>query len=141
MLNEPWKPLISPTLLSGVNFALHAAGWLEGGLCSSYEKFVMDSDQLGMMQVIAQGIDLSEAAQAIKEGFITSEELVTACQANFQGHERLRASHQAIGVEITSNNRVTMNASFRVSRMAVRFASLNITGFSCAMVTTGNRSP
>jgi len=54
-----------PTLLSGVNFALHSAGWLEGGLCSSYEKFVMDSDQLGMMQVIAQGIDLSEAAQAM----------------------------------------------------------------------------
>ncbi len=54
-----------PTILSGVNFALHAAGWLEGGLCSSYEKFVMDTDQLGMMQVIAQGIDLSEAAQAM----------------------------------------------------------------------------
>ncbi len=54
-----------PTLLSGVNFTLHAAGWLEGGLCSSYEKFVMDADQLGMMQVIAQGIDLSEAAQAM----------------------------------------------------------------------------
>ena len=54
-----------PTLLSGVNFVLHAAGWLEGGLCSSYEKFVMDADQLGMMQVIAEGIDLSEIAQAM----------------------------------------------------------------------------
>jgi len=54
-----------PTLLAGVNFVLHAAGWLEGGLCSSYEKFVMDADQLGMMQVIAEGIDLSEAAQAM----------------------------------------------------------------------------
>ena len=54
-----------PTLLSGVNFVLHAAGWLEGGLCSSYEKFVMDADQLGMMQVIAEGIDLSETAQAM----------------------------------------------------------------------------
>jgi len=54
-----------PTLLSGVNFVLHAAGWLEGGLCSSYEKFVMDADQLGMMQVVAEGIDLSEAAQAM----------------------------------------------------------------------------
>ena len=54
-----------PTLLSGVNFVLHAAGWLEGGLCSSYEKFVMDADQLGMMQVIAEGIDLSEISQAM----------------------------------------------------------------------------
>ena len=56
---------INATVLSGVNFALHAAGWLEGGLCSSYEKFVMDADQLGMMHVLARGIDLSEEAQAM----------------------------------------------------------------------------
>lgn len=56
---------ILATLLSGVNFCLHAAGWLEGGLCSSYEKFVMDADQLGMMHVLAKGIDLSEEAQAM----------------------------------------------------------------------------
>ena len=54
-----------PTMLAGVNFVLHGAGWLEGGLCSSYEKFVMDADQLGMMQVLAQGVDLSEAGQAM----------------------------------------------------------------------------
>jgi len=36
-----------PTLLAGTNFVLHAAGWLEGGLSASYEKFVMDFDQLG----------------------------------------------------------------------------------------------
>jgi len=54
-----------PTLLGGVNFVLHAAGWLEGGLVSSYEKFVMDADQLGMMQVLAAGIDLSENGQAL----------------------------------------------------------------------------
>ena len=34
-------------LLSGVNFMLHACGWLEGGLVASFEKFVMDADQLG----------------------------------------------------------------------------------------------
>jgi trimethylamine--corrinoid protein Co-methyltransferase len=56
---------ILATLQAGVNFALHAAGWLEGGLCSSYEKFVMDADQLGMMHVLAKGIDLSEEAQAM----------------------------------------------------------------------------
>jgi len=31
-------------LLSGVNFMLHACGWLEGGLVASFEKFVMDAD-------------------------------------------------------------------------------------------------
>jgi trimethylamine--corrinoid protein Co-methyltransferase len=54
-----------PTLQAGTNFVLHAAGWLEGGLASGYEKFVMDADQLGMMQVLAGGIDLSENGQAL----------------------------------------------------------------------------
>ena len=54
-----------PTLTAGVNFVLHAAGWLEGGLASSYEKLIMDADQLGMMQVFAEGFDLSENGQAM----------------------------------------------------------------------------
>ncbi len=52
-------------LLSGVNFMLHACGWLEGGLVSSYEKFVMDADQLGTLHHLAQGIDMSENGQAM----------------------------------------------------------------------------
>ncbi len=54
-----------PTIMAGVNFVLHAAGWLEGGLSSSYEKLIMDADQLGMMQVFAAGTDLSENGQAL----------------------------------------------------------------------------
>lgn len=54
-----------PTLFAGTNFVLHAAGWMEGGLASSYEKFVMDLDQLGMMHVMARGIDMSANAQAL----------------------------------------------------------------------------
>jgi trimethylamine--corrinoid protein Co-methyltransferase len=54
-----------PTLFAGTNFVLHAAGWMEGGLASSYEKFVMDLDQLGMMHVLARGIDMSANAQAM----------------------------------------------------------------------------
>jgi len=56
---------IAATLNGGVNFVLHAAGWLEGGLASGYEKFVMDADQIGMMQVLAGGVDLSENGQAM----------------------------------------------------------------------------
>jgi trimethylamine--corrinoid protein Co-methyltransferase len=33
-------------MTSGVNVVYHAAGWLEGGLCASYEKFIMDCEQL-----------------------------------------------------------------------------------------------
>jgi len=55
-----------PTVLAGANFVLHAAGWLEGGLSASYEKFVMDFDQLGAMHVLAKGVDLSENGQAME---------------------------------------------------------------------------
>ncbi len=52
-------------LLAGVNFMLHACGWLEGGLVSSYEKFVMDADQLGALHKLAAGVDMSENGQAM----------------------------------------------------------------------------
>jgi trimethylamine---corrinoid protein Co-methyltransferase len=55
-----------PTMLAGANFVLHAAGWLEGGLSASYEKFVMDFDQLGAMHVLAKGVDLSDNGQAME---------------------------------------------------------------------------
>jgi len=54
-----------PAVMGGVNFMLHGAGWLEGGLSSSYEKFIMDADQLGMMEIVAKGVDLSENGQAM----------------------------------------------------------------------------
>ena len=56
---------LNMALLAGVNFMLHSCGWLEGGLVSSYEKFVMDADQLGALQNLAKGIDMSESAQAM----------------------------------------------------------------------------
>jgi trimethylamine--corrinoid protein Co-methyltransferase len=56
---------LQAALLGGVNFMLHACGWLEGGLVSSYEKFVLDADQLGVLHSIAEGIDLSENGQAM----------------------------------------------------------------------------
>ncbi len=55
-----------PTVLAGANFVLHAAGWLEGGLSASYEKFVLDFDQLGAMHVLAKGIDLSDNGQGME---------------------------------------------------------------------------
>jgi trimethylamine--corrinoid protein Co-methyltransferase len=54
-----------PTMMAGVNFVLHAAGWLEGGLVSGFEKFVMDADQLAMMARFAEGVDFSADGQAL----------------------------------------------------------------------------
>ena len=50
------------TALGGSNFTLHAAGWLEGGLCTGYEKLVLDADRLGAYQVMLNGLDLSDEA-------------------------------------------------------------------------------
>ena len=57
-------------LLAGVNFMLHSCGWLEGGLVASFDKFVMDADQLGILHHLAKGVDMSEnglAMEAIRE--------------------------------------------------------------------------
>jgi trimethylamine--corrinoid protein Co-methyltransferase len=54
-----------PTCLGGVNFVLHTAGWLEGGLAMGYEKFILDVDQAGMMHTLLAGVDLSENGQAV----------------------------------------------------------------------------
>ncbi|MBK6466817.1 MAG: trimethylamine methyltransferase family protein [Rhodobacter sp.] len=56
---------LNMALLAGVNFMLHACGWLEGGLVSSYEKFVMDADQLGTLHHLAKGVSVDDNAQAM----------------------------------------------------------------------------
>ena len=40
-MNSMWA-----VITSGTNVVYHAAGWLEGGLCASFEKFVMDCEVL-----------------------------------------------------------------------------------------------
>ena len=50
------------TLISGAHQVWHAAGWLEGGLVMSYEKFVMDLDHCGAMMKLLQGIEVTEGA-------------------------------------------------------------------------------
>ena len=37
-------------LMGGVNFLMHGAGWMEGGLHASYEKMMLDAELLGMME-------------------------------------------------------------------------------------------
>ncbi|MEO0358898.1 MAG: trimethylamine methyltransferase family protein, partial [Pseudomonadota bacterium] len=56
---------LNAAYFGGVNFMLHSCGWLEGGLVSSFEKFVMDADQLGTLQKMGQGVDADENGQAM----------------------------------------------------------------------------
>lgn len=56
---------LQSAMLAGVNFMLHTAGWLEGGLVMSYEKFIMDADQAAMMTKMMHGVAMDENAQAL----------------------------------------------------------------------------
>jgi trimethylamine--corrinoid protein Co-methyltransferase len=80
---------MQPTMLAGVNFVLHAAGWLEGGLAMGYEKFVLDADQLGMWHAFAKGIDLSPNGQAL-DAFLTNEP-----GTHFLGHPHTLANFES----------------------------------------------
>jgi len=48
-------------LQGGANFVLHAAGWMEGGLTSSFEKFILDVDMLQMVAEFLTPLDVSPA--------------------------------------------------------------------------------
>jgi trimethylamine---corrinoid protein Co-methyltransferase len=54
-----------PAFLAGANFVLHSAGWLEGGLVMSYEKFMIDAEQCGAFHVLGRGLPLDENAFAL----------------------------------------------------------------------------
>ncbi len=48
------------TVLGGSQFVLHSAGWLEGGLCTGYEKLLIDADRLGAYHVMLQGLPMDD---------------------------------------------------------------------------------
>jgi len=53
-----------PTFLTGTNWVMHSAGWLEGGLVSCYEKFIIDIELLRMLRVEFTPLEIDEAALA-----------------------------------------------------------------------------
>jgi trimethylamine--corrinoid protein Co-methyltransferase len=53
-----------PTFLAGANFVMHAAGWLEGGLVSSYEKFIVDIELLRMLKHEFRPLEVTEESLA-----------------------------------------------------------------------------
>ncbi len=55
---------LMPTFLAGTNFVMHAAGWLEGGLVSSFEKYVIDVQLLEMLQYEFTPMEIDEASLA-----------------------------------------------------------------------------
>jgi len=53
-----------PTFLAGTNFVMHSAGWLEGGLVSCYEKFIIDIELLRELRVEFTPLEITEESLA-----------------------------------------------------------------------------
>jgi trimethylamine--corrinoid protein Co-methyltransferase len=57
-------------VMGGVNFLMHGAGWMEGGLSASAAKLVLDADLLGMVAALCEPIAVNDdtlAVDAIRE--------------------------------------------------------------------------
>src|SRR5271156_1778038 len=53
-------------LFGGCNFVLHAAGWLESGLTTSYEKFILDIEMLQMFAEVFQPVGAAASDLALE---------------------------------------------------------------------------
>jgi trimethylamine--corrinoid protein Co-methyltransferase len=51
--------------MGGGNFIMHGAGWMEGGLVASFEKFVLDCDLIQMVTEFLQPIEINEDSLAV----------------------------------------------------------------------------
>ena len=51
-----------PTFLAGTNWVMHTAGWLEGGLVASFEKFVVDCQITEMLQHEFTPLEINEGS-------------------------------------------------------------------------------
>ncbi len=62
-----WESMMSvwAAFMGHANLMLHGAGWMQGGLCASFEKMMMDAELLQMMASFAEPIEVTEATMAI----------------------------------------------------------------------------
>ncbi len=80
---------MQPTMLGGVNFVLHTAGWLEGGLTIGYEKLILDIDQAAGWHAFAPGVDMSPNGQAL-DALLTNDP-----GTHFLGHPHTLANFES----------------------------------------------
>jgi trimethylamine--corrinoid protein Co-methyltransferase len=73
------------------NLLYHAAGWLEGGLTASYEKFEMDCETLQQMIVYHRGVRAEEEDLAVEA--IREVDAMPPAQRHFFGAEHTQARY------------------------------------------------
>jgi len=77
---------------SRTNIVYHAAGWLEGGLCASYEKFVMDCEMLQQMMAYMKPVPVTQADLAIDA--IAEVDAMPAAQRHFFGAQHTQDRYE-----------------------------------------------
>jgi trimethylamine--corrinoid protein Co-methyltransferase len=98
-------------MTAGANLLMHAAGWVEGGLCTSYEKFVLDCEivqslaqMLEPVQVDGGTLALDEIAQVGPGGhFFATERTISTFETAF--YRPLISSTQNYGAWMESGGR------------------------------------
>jgi trimethylamine--corrinoid protein Co-methyltransferase len=55
-----------PAVMAHTNLIMHSAGWVDGGLTVSYEKFVIDLENLAMFRRFLEGFPVDAAALALE---------------------------------------------------------------------------
>ncbi len=53
-------------VMGGANMIMHAAGWMEGGLCASFEKMVLDAELLQMVEASLEPVVVDDATLALE---------------------------------------------------------------------------
>jgi trimethylamine---corrinoid protein Co-methyltransferase len=56
----------SNAIMGGVNFLMHGAGWMEGGLQASFEKMALDADLLAMVAEFLRPLRVDDAELALE---------------------------------------------------------------------------
>lgn len=54
-----------PAMLARTNLVMHSAGWLDGGLTASYEKFIIDLENLALFATYLDGFEISPDSLAL----------------------------------------------------------------------------
>jgi trimethylamine--corrinoid protein Co-methyltransferase len=51
-------------ILGQVNLVMHGLGWIEGGLCTSYEKVILDAEMIQMLQAFLRPMEVNQDSLA-----------------------------------------------------------------------------
>ncbi|NCW60522.1 MAG: trimethylamine methyltransferase [Rhodobacteraceae bacterium] len=114
------------TMLAGSNYTLHAAGWLEGGLSTGFEKLIMDADRLGSYQkFLGQGLDLGpdafarDAYEQVAPGghFLGSDHTMRNYQTAFYDWNEMLKQYQPPALDAAKKEALTDYVARRKSEL------------------------